>query len=194
METIQTAVAIAKDLITVFAAATAAVVAILGFDTWKRQLTANAEYDLARRVLVAVYRVRDAHQACRLSPGPPEKDETKQLHVAQLTKLKEADTQLEIELLEVEAVWGDNPEMTSALGFLHVELARFGLAYVRYYYVKIDDPNQEEELYQLLFRDFATPDDEISTNIKSLVQSIESVFRPKLRLKQEASRKTWLLG
>ena len=56
---------IAKDVITAGAAITAAVVAVKGLRAWKKQLRGKTDYELARRCLKAVYRVRDAIRMVR---------------------------------------------------------------------------------------------------------------------------------
>src|SRR5215212_10812739 len=54
-----------KDLVTVFATVIGGGIAIYGLVAWKRQLRGRTEYELARRVLRAVYKVRDAIQGVR---------------------------------------------------------------------------------------------------------------------------------
>ena len=79
--TIQPYVTLIKDIFTGFAALVAAIIAIRGYDAWKKQLTANAERELARRVLLAVYKVRDTIKNCRLFTIMSEDlDKTKELH------------------------------------------------------------------------------------------------------------------
>src|SRR3989304_91489 len=54
-----------KDIVTLISLAVAALVAIKGLQTWRRQLKGTADYDLAKRLLKAAYRLRDALQAVR---------------------------------------------------------------------------------------------------------------------------------
>jgi hypothetical protein len=54
-----------KDVATAGAAIVAAVVAVLGLRAWRRQLRGQTQYELARRLLRAVYRVRDEIQGVR---------------------------------------------------------------------------------------------------------------------------------
>jgi hypothetical protein len=56
----QTYLSIAKDIFTVLASITAGIVAIIGLQTWKKQLKGKTEYELAQRLLMAVYKIRDA--------------------------------------------------------------------------------------------------------------------------------------
>jgi hypothetical protein len=60
MTGIQDIVTLFKDLATIFAAVAAGIIAIMGYNAWKKQLRGKAEYELARRLLRNVYRVRDA--------------------------------------------------------------------------------------------------------------------------------------
>src|SRR5215216_7272461 len=97
-----------KDLCTGAAALVASYVALAGLDTWKKQLTANAERELARRVLIAVYKVRDAINDCRLIATDIDSvtvDITQRIHEKKFEKLDEAKADLDAELLEAEAVW-----------------------------------------------------------------------------------------
>jgi hypothetical protein len=53
-------VSVGKDVLVAVAAAVGAAVAVLGLNTWNRQLKGSAEYDFARRILKITYRLRDA--------------------------------------------------------------------------------------------------------------------------------------
>jgi type IV secretory pathway VirB2 component (pilin) len=62
---IQPWVTLIKDIVTGLAAATAAVIGVLGLRTWKAQLKGKTEYETARSLLRCVYRVRDAMRVVR---------------------------------------------------------------------------------------------------------------------------------
>jgi hypothetical protein len=62
-----------KDLATAIAAIIAAYVAIKGLNTWQHQLKGTAKFDLARKVLVETYTLRDAINNLR-RPIKPEKE------------------------------------------------------------------------------------------------------------------------
>ena len=59
VETIQPYVSFIKDVISGLAAFTAAVIAIMGFRTWKKQLHWKTQYELAQRLLRSTYKIRD---------------------------------------------------------------------------------------------------------------------------------------
>jgi hypothetical protein len=109
MQTFLTYLPIIKDIVTILATATAAIVAIIGLQTWKRQITGKAEYDLARRVLIASYKVRDAFVENKLFFSERDNpEESKKKHERGIAKIDEAIANLNVELLEAKVVWGDD--------------------------------------------------------------------------------------
>jgi hypothetical protein len=60
MNTIQEYITLIKDIVTILATITAAIVAIKGFETWKKQLNWKTQYEIAQRLLRATYKLRDA--------------------------------------------------------------------------------------------------------------------------------------
>lgn len=117
---------IAKDIITAGAAITAAVVAVKGLRAWKKQLRGKTDYELARRCLKAVYRVRDAIRMVRNplqsseeiaaavkeeGPSIPQylSDDYKiqqAIYSFRLKRASEAFSDLQVELLEAQVSWG----------------------------------------------------------------------------------------
>ncbi len=53
-------ISVVKDIVLSGAAITGAVVAVKGLGTWQRQLKGQSEYELSRRILVTVFKYRDA--------------------------------------------------------------------------------------------------------------------------------------
>jgi hypothetical protein len=108
-----------KDLLLVVPAWTAAIVAVLGLNAWKRQLHGREGYDLARRLLRATYRYRDAIQQARtpfsfqsiLAPVTAGASVDAREHAAALWQqrwdpIDSARRELLAELLEAEVLWG----------------------------------------------------------------------------------------
>lgn len=60
IDTVQKYITLIKDIITGLSAFTAAVIAIMGLQAWKKQLKGKTEYELAQRLLRATYKVREA--------------------------------------------------------------------------------------------------------------------------------------
>lgn len=105
-------------------------IAALGLQTWRQQLRGTAEYDLARRVMRAVLEVRDKIAAVRhpvITPGekavaldevgstrPLAHDESAEqlVYERRWNALNKARSDLRLELLEAEVLWG--PVLKSA--------------------------------------------------------------------------------
>ena len=128
LQQFQIYLSIAKDVFTTLAAITAGVVAIIGLRTWRKQLKGKTEYELAQKLLMAVYKVRDAiffvrnpfmsageiSQAMKDAnieglPSDPKVNASSQQAVYQQRwiKVQEAWNSLDVVLLEAEALWGD---------------------------------------------------------------------------------------
>ena len=58
-------VTLVKDIITIASLTAAAIIAGMGLYTWKNQLIGTAEYELAKRILKATYRLRDTLENVR---------------------------------------------------------------------------------------------------------------------------------
>jgi hypothetical protein len=124
---------ILKDFMILGAAVTGAVVAVKGLGTWQQQLKGQSEYELSRRILVTLFKYRDAINNARHPamwgnemPSPPD-DEAKgmsreklshygasKVYEARWSKVQEQRTALYADLLEAEAIWG--PELQTLFG------------------------------------------------------------------------------
>jgi hypothetical protein len=195
---LQAWVTLAKDILTGIAALVAAYVGLRGFDAWKRQLTANAERDLARRVLVAVYKVRDAVEGCRVLAWEGDSDivdVTKKIHDMKFEILDETKAGLDAELLEAKAVWGSEEAYQHFVRQLQNTIHTLKAAYSRYYsptYISedIDSMGKRGEA-KILFTKTTFRKDEFSTELERTVNEVEDFLRPKLTLKQERSWAWW---
>jgi len=118
-------VTLLKDLVLSGAAITGAAVAVKGLGTWQRQLKGQSEYELSRRILVSVFKYRDAINGVRHPamwayemPSPPEEEAarmsreqirfygTSKAYQARWDKVQTERTSLYADLLEAEAIWG----------------------------------------------------------------------------------------
>jgi hypothetical protein len=122
--TIQPYVTLIKDILTGFAALTAAIVTILGLQAWKQQLKGKTEYELTQKLLRSTYRVRDGIAYARnmddmvdeiltreesIEGDPSNKSiyrRTKLAYQKRLRKLEEEVSDFESIALEGEALWG----------------------------------------------------------------------------------------
>lgn len=117
-----------KDLLISGAAITGAVVAVKGLGTWQRQLKGQTEYELSRRILVSLFKYRDAVNSVRNptmwghempSPSAEEAkgmsyetinhDGTSKAYQDRWDKVNEQRASLYADILEAEAIWG--PEL-----------------------------------------------------------------------------------
>ncbi len=119
-------IALVKDLILSGAAITGAVVAVKGLGTWQRQLKGQSEYDMSRRILVSLFKYRDSINRVR-NPAmwnnempSPAADEAKgmsneqtrfygisEAYKSRWDKVHKEQTSLYADLLEAEALWGN---------------------------------------------------------------------------------------
>ncbi len=197
---------IVNKLLTGVAAIGALYVAWSGLHTWKRQLRGQAEYDVARRVLRAVLRLRDEFAVVRspvISGGefvaafkgaglePPEPVELVGVKGQELVyerrwkRLIEASTELEAEVLEAEVLWGQAiraPELI--LRRLRAEI----YSAVRMYMDLLSSPRPSESLSQVVHEQerilyqAGSPgkEDEFGGRIEAAVKSFETILRPHL--------------
>lgn len=102
-----------------------AYIAKKGLGSWQRQMSGQAYFDLTKRILVGIYKLRSTvyavrHPAVYPSEMPfPSDDERKTMdqsdvrfygisgaYAKRWEKVVEAENQLEVDLMEAEAIWG----------------------------------------------------------------------------------------
>lgn len=201
-------VALLRDLIISGAAITGAVIAIKGLNTWQRQLKGKSEYDLSRRILISLFKYRDAINGVRNPamwsyemPHPPE-DEAKNMsrdeisyygtlkaYEARWDKVYTEKTNLYADLLEAEALWGTQlKEYFSEVYNLENEL----FSYIRNY-LTVSNPktnNARKEAIEkilhkkrdIMYDDFGEDEkEEFKSELKNGIDKIEKYLKPKLR-------------
>ena len=157
-----------KDVIVSVAAITGAAVAVLGLGTWRRQLRGHSEYDLARRILVSLFRYRDAIHAVRhpvmwaheIPEAPADQAKqmsrdqkrfygTSQAYQARWNKVNDERTTLYADLLHAEALWGKElTDLFQTLFKLQHEL----LVFIRSYLSEMDpdsDAARKEAIHRI---------------------------------------------
>lgn len=133
-----------------------------GLHTWRRQLRGTADHDLARRLLIELYRLRDVIKRARsavifsFESGPfegemrsndPQQDSfdsTARAYRRRLTAMDEARGPLLATMLEAEAVWGT--ELKDLMGQVF-KLEREFVNYVRLYLNSISPEVTVQALY-----------------------------------------------
>ena len=195
-----------KDLILSGVAITGAIVAIKGLSTWKRQLKGQSEYELSRRILVALFKYRDAINGVRHPvmwdfeiPNPPEEESkdmsrehirfygTSKAYQARWDKVQAERTNLYADLLEGEAIWGGElKKLFKVLFNLEHEL----LTSVRRY-IDLINPDKEEASKEairniekkrrdIMYDDLSEEGDEYRKDFQLGVEEIEKYLKPKL--------------
>lgn len=174
--------------------------------TWRQKLQGETEYELARRLLAAVYKVREQIKSAR-SPMIPSGEFEAAMDEEQLEKAKEefgpgygdegiravyeerwqrvhsAMAEVNVEALEAEAVWGN--EATEAIEPLRKCVGKlFALIrqHVRYQtqdrQVDLERPQKiQKQLWGI------GDEDELGQELDEAVESVEELARPQLELR-----------
>lgn len=197
---------VVTDAVVAVAAAVGSVVAVMGLFTWRQQLRGRTEWELARRLLRQVYRLRSAFSMVR-SPMmlggeiaaafeeagiEPEHDEpgydkrtNRIVYQKRWSGLQEARSELEVEALEAEVLWGK--EAQEALAPLRKCVGELFAAIQMYiHYTERNgqeagvDPKRlevERKVWEI-----GGDDDVLSRQIKEAVETVEDFLRPHLDL------------
>ena len=199
-------VSIAKDVVVGIAALVGAVVAVLGLGTWKRQIKGQSDYDLARRLLVTVFKYRDAvdgvrHPAMWADEMPlPSAEESERMsreqsrfygvsraYQSRWEKVQVERASLYADTLVAEALWGDElKRLFKDLYSLEHEL----LACIRLYLDAInpDIPDDTKDATaeirkkrrDIMYDDLSEDGDEYRKQFRSKVEAVEKYLKSKL--------------
>ena len=200
-------VSLIKDIVLSGAAITGAVVAIKGLGTWQRQLKGQSEYELSRRILVSVFKYRDAINGVRHPamwayemPSPTE-DEAKGMNYEQIRfygiskayqerwdKVQTERTSLYADLLEAEAIWGNElKDLFKRIFDIEHEL----FTRIRHY-IELINPETEEASKEvirkidkknrdIMYDDLGEEPDEFKKDLISAIEDVEKYLKPNLK-------------
>nr|WP_317401626.1 hypothetical protein [Plesiomonas shigelloides] len=196
-----------KDFALTGAAISGSVVAIKGLGTWRRQLKGQSEYELSRRILVSLFKYRDAINGVRhpimLSyeiPHPPE-DEAKSMSQKDIDyygiskayknrweKVQEQRTALYADQLEAEAIWGGELEnLFKTVYYLEHELHTCVSHYLILMNPKANARQKEaiERIAQnkrnVMHDELGEEPDGFKNDLLDAIRYIENYLKPKLR-------------
>jgi hypothetical protein len=172
-----------KNIVTIGASCIAAYVALAGLSAWKKQLKGKAEYELAKRYLTAVYKLRDAVKEAR-SPirsideihsdyenEPSERTFLKEF-MPRWKAISDAIVALNVEVFEAEVLWGwQAREVVQPLLFCASKL------YISAK-IKADENRHDQDAY--VFARF-DEQDELSKEINATTAHVENYIRPHLK-------------
>lgn len=185
------------DLLTTASVMVGAYVAIKGLGEWKKQLTGNSEYDLARRVLIKTFRFRDTFNQARnpFMNLNTEKGTITLLQAEQrafqlrIDLLDSAWSELYLEILESEALYGK--EQMKVFDELRQIKQSFKADIWLYFWLKgaspgvtVDNnPQRVRENEINVFQQSTDPEED--TILKKLIQAVTNIelfYREKLKV------------
>lgn len=181
------------DIITATAITAGILIATIGLNTWRKQLRGTTEYELAKRLLLQVYRLRDALQYTRspfLSAGEAgEIPEGISWEIAaynhRWNTVREAASKLSTVTLECEVVWGnDIDNLTRELRSHVFTLSNAVDAFIR----AKEDPSFRDdftrEMRNILYSHGSS--DPYEVTLKEKILAFEEYVKPHLRRGQQA--------
>jgi hypothetical protein len=207
IKTIQSYVTLIKDIITGLSALTAAIVALLGLQAWKKQLKGKTEYELAQKYLRAVYKIREALARVRnpfqsaieiaeamkemkfedvsvTDPSYPVKSATA-LYQKRFQKVNEAFLDLDTIMLEAETLWGE--EVKEHIRLLQTHSSKLFVT-IQIYILNMEHnvPYTAEENKERMATMFAITDgsaeDPFANEVKETINKIEVFLQPRLKI------------
>ena len=169
------------------ATVTGAVIATFGLKTWRKQLEGSAHFELARRLLLEVYRVRDSVQAVRhpfMEPseaagGDPDVPWQITAYEKRWREVVEAEARLRVCTYEARILWGEDitivvRELRGAVQSLYLILTEFADLKREHEAKQALSQEQRELLYS------RGQDDPFSERMQSAVEQFEAYVRPHL--------------
>ncbi len=200
-------ISVFKDIFLAGAAITGAIVAVKGLGTWQRQLHGQADYDLSRRLLVTVFKYRDAIDRVRdpamfndEQPLPPE-DQVARMNDEQIRhygishayqvrwdKVKTDRSNLYADLLESEALWDLTcKELFQVLFDLEHEL----FTDIRQYLELINPQTRQDmknalaeirrDRREVMYDHSGEDPDDFKQEVQAAINAIEAYLKPKLK-------------
>jgi hypothetical protein len=207
IKTFQAYVTLIKDIVTGLSALTAAIIAIVGLQAWKKQLMGKTEYELAQKYLRAVYKIREALAWVRnpyqgpteiaqamteakfenisiSNPSFPVKS-TIAVYQKRFQKVTEAFLDLDAIMLEAEALWGEGVrEHIKSLQKHSYKLFIVVQAYISD--MERNAPYNAEKDKERMATMYAITDgsgeDTFTNEVKETIKKIESYLKPRLKI------------
>jgi hypothetical protein len=201
-EALQATVALIKDIITSLAAIVAGYVALAGVNAWRKQLTGKTEYEAARRLLKAIYTVRNAINLVRnpvmrggeiirasqqasidipSSQQMPLPESVAAAYQERWKTVSGALTDLDAEAYEAEVLWGqDIRALLQPIYASATELYRALQIFVRFESQDQwqQDPVRDKRIRAIVFRLPDPNQDAFATSLSDSVKTVEQFLRP----------------
>lgn len=184
------------SIITALAAVAGLILAVMGFSTWRDQLRGRTDYELARRYLRAAYKVRDSIRFVRnpfitveesnaalkeadlqnnnSDHKSTDRDTQRAVYAWRWKEVKEAVSDLKVELLEAEVSWGK--EAIDTQKDLHACMIKIFVAVKSHLGPsELREKNDRDLIYD------CGEDDEFNKSLNLAVEKIERYLAPHLR-------------
>ena len=208
---IQESISLIKDALSIVSGIILTTIAFLGLQTWKKQLKGNTEYNLARRFLRSVYKIRNAIDYIRnpfitsgetasaiqesnivIDKSDSDNRATSQNAVYQQrwNRIQDALSEFNVELFEAEVLWGKEiREVVIPLGIcisdLRLEIQRMLSRLHREFQEEIDedeDRRRNEIIYSFEGLMSEETENQFSKEIIKSIHVIEDYIRPLIKL------------
>ena len=192
IETFSQITSIANNIVVIIVAGITATMAIIGVNAWKKQMRGKTDYEVARRCLRSVYKIREAIKYVRnpyISVGEMDKslkesglEENKDLtenqkrnwavYDARWKKVTEAKTEMDIEFFEAEVSWGKDiilkqKKLRELIGKLYATVTMFLRGY--------GQEKRDEIIYDI------GEEDAFSKEVDKAIEEIENFIKPYLK-------------
>lgn len=182
-----------SSIVTALATVAGVVLAVKGFSAWKDQLKGKTDYELARRYLRAVYRVRDAIKFVRNPFIPVEEmsvalkesgreldsdsqETSRAVYNLRWKKVNEAESDLKVELWEAEVSWGK--EALQAEKDFHDCIVKIFVALKMY--LDFDNASERRKEDRDLIYDLGEKDN-FNKELEQAIKKIEDYLAPHLK-------------
>ena len=200
-----------KEIIITLSVITGAIVAMWGLRTWKAQIKGKTEYDLARRLLKAIYKVRESIRIIRApfissseivkameNAGYSDQEIEQKIHSyesdqavyqSRYNHLADSMSELRVELLEAEVHWGKEihehmKPLNKSVGKLRININRLIKSKKRRNEGGYKLTSEEvNEMDEVLYEISQNPDEDAFTKeVYSAVEELEEYIKPHLSL------------
>jgi hypothetical protein len=178
--TLLESVSLVKDIVTIFAALVAAMVAWKGFNSWKKQLNWKTQYELAQRLSTATYKVRDNLALARyfISSDTGTWEEISEKNWA---RIRDSVIELEAIVLEAEAMWGkeiiDLCQTLKQCAVQYFRTSSLPMYRAKHHTIPVSEEELDRE--QKIMWSTGEDEDNFFTNqIEKSVNEIEKFLRP----------------
>lgn len=162
------------------------IIAAFGLSTWRKQLKGTYDYELAKKTLFSVYKLRDALKYVRqpfLSVGEASEDDgnipwEQSAYINRWKEVREALVMLETNSLECEVVWGKGvPDARKSINPLIGQLNHAMIMYFR----SLTDKKWQDDFQKLENTLYEKNEfDKYNEELKKRIKEFEDILKPHL--------------